>query len=58
MVFINDIHSQPPCLNSNLEETLGYTLEITLNGQKSNISSGEILTAVCTTDGENALFGV
>ena len=22
MVFINDIHSRPPCLNSNLEETL------------------------------------
>ena len=22
MVFVNDIHSRPPCLNSNLEETL------------------------------------
>ena len=24
----NDIHSRPPCLNSNLEETLSYKLEI------------------------------
>ena len=22
MLFVNDIHSRPPCLNSNLEETL------------------------------------
>ena len=22
MVFVNDIHSRPPCLNTNLEETL------------------------------------
>ena len=22
MVFVNDIHSRPPCLNSNLDETL------------------------------------
>ena len=22
MAFVNDIHSRPPCLNSNLEETL------------------------------------
>ena len=23
MLFVNDIHSRPPCLNFNLEETLG-----------------------------------
>ena len=22
MLFVNDVHSRPPCLNSNLEETL------------------------------------
>ena len=27
MVFVNDIHSRPPCLNSNLEETLD-TLDV------------------------------
>ena len=33
---------------------IGYTLEKILDRQKSNICSGEILTAVCIMDGENA----
>ena len=30
MLFVNDIHSRPPCLNSNLEETLYVHCDIAI----------------------------
>ena len=39
MVFVNDIHSRPPCLISNLEETLHTYLTNSLNYVPANNSS-------------------
>ena len=37
MVFVNDIHSRPPCLISNLEETL---LQYTVIHQTRQVEQG------------------
>ena len=37
MVFVNDIHSRPPGLNSNLEETLDIILSLPLKRQKKQV---------------------
>ena len=46
MLFVNDIHSRPPCLNSNLEETLSDVAFASVYTEKTRLKKCLIMIII------------